>query len=125
MTHGEKWYSNKKMFYDSGKQFDDCESIDAGLPKRMSKKDALAYYNTKLLLYWTSINLKPKPKDTPMPPKSKIQDRFDKMKDDEVLSMTKAQLVDLVKRVKEDAIQAYEKENQFNADEIIHALQAS
>lgn len=124
MTHGEKWYNNKKMFYDSGKQFDDCESIDTSLPKRMSKKDALAYYNKKLLLYWTSINLKPKPKDKPMPPKTKIQDRFDKMKDDEVLSITKAQLIDLITRVKKDTIKAYETENQFNADEIIHALRA-
>jgi len=128
MTHGEAWFKNKHKFYDPRTKFDDCETIYKGLPKRMSKEDILSYYNNKLHLYWKSINLNPKQKEPPMSQKkekSKIQTRFDSIKDDEVLNITKAQLIDLVEKVKEETIKTHEKENQFNADELIHALETS
>jgi len=128
MTHGEQWYLNKDRFYHNSKKFESCDAIDRGLPKRMSKSDALDYYNKKLIKYWTSTSLKIKHKEPPMPPatqKTKIQDRFESIKDNDVLNITKAQLIALVERVRQEAIQAHEKNNQFNADEIFHALKVS
>ena len=53
--HGEQWFLNKKNFYNNQTNFDDCQSIDSGLPKRMSKDEIIAYYNKKLHAYWSSI----------------------------------------------------------------------
>lgn len=57
-----------------------------------------------------------------MAEQSKIQTRFHKIKDNEILNITKGQLIALIDKVKEEAIKTYEKENQFNADEIYHSL---
>ena len=50
MTHGEAWYEKKcKTMQSSSFEVDfDKEP----LPPRMSRKDARAYYNTKLFEYW-------------------------------------------------------------------------
>ena len=47
MTHGEAWFVNKRSF-----DIQNAERIDAGLPPRMSRKEASKYYNKKLFEYW-------------------------------------------------------------------------
>lgn len=41
--------------YGNESRFEECASIDAGLPKRMSRDEAVSYYNKKLHDYWSSI----------------------------------------------------------------------
>ena len=43
-----------------------------------------------------------------MAERSKIQDRFDSMEDNEILNITKGQLVALVEKVKEEAVNNYQ-----------------
>ena len=124
-THGEQWLINKQKFYKYSKSVDECSSIDKGLPKRMQKKDILSYYNKKLHLYWISIGLRQHIKEHSMPPNSNIQVRFDSLKDDEVLNITKAQLISLVEKVKHQAMKDFQEANLFNADDVINALKAS
>ena len=63
MTHGEAWLRNKERLDPKAP-----ESLDKGLPPRMSRKEARAYYNTKLFKYW----LKQLPRRYPIEIKKKM-----------------------------------------------------
>lgn len=63
MTHGEAWLRNKERLDPKNP-----EQLDKGLPPRMSRKEARAYYNTKLFEYL----LKQLPKHYPLKIRKKI-----------------------------------------------------
>ncbi|PHR57255.1 MAG: hypothetical protein COA44_06030 [Arcobacter sp.] len=121
-THGEQWLSNKDRFYKSTKYFNNCTSIDKGLPKRMSKTNTLAYYNQKLQNYWTKIKLFPNKKELPMSHETKLQKEFNEIDDDQIINITKSQLIELIALAKADAIKTYSENNLFNAREVFNSL---
>lgn len=51
MTHGEVWFQKRQELL-RGKISDVKDLKDSQMPQRMNRKDAVRYYNTKLLEHW-------------------------------------------------------------------------
>ena len=122
-THGEVWFEKKQEIYaESSRLFEFEDAAPTGIPRRMPKAQAAAYYTQKLTAVWHQLGIKRKERAKMPEQKTKLQKQFDNIGDDDIINITKGQLKTLTEKVRADAIEAYKKQNTFNADEIIHAL---
>lgn len=123
-THGEVWFEKKQEVYaESSRLFHFENAVPTGIPQRMPKAEAAAYYTQKLNTVWHQLGITKKEK--PMSEKTKLQKQFNSIKDNEPINITKGQLIALCEMAKADAIKAYTEQNNFNAEELFHAIKAS
>lgn len=53
-THGEKWYRNKCGLKEKD-GFEHNLNPELGCPDRMSRKEAVKYYNAKIFSFWVGM----------------------------------------------------------------------
>ncbi|MDT8338562.1 MAG: hypothetical protein RQ763_05130 [Sulfurimonas sp.] len=55
MTHGEAWFLEKEVNEDIPVASNTYYKAIYGLPERMSRAEAVTYYNSKLFPYWKEL----------------------------------------------------------------------